>query len=91
MDVVTVENAGTQSTRKHPKKRRPGCRLRSGIFIGATQKGLPVPLATRGFLAAPLECDCIYVTVFGLIVAIYVKFTLHNQLCTNTPTCQICF
>jgi hypothetical protein len=61
------------------------------FLSGATQKGLPVPLATRGFLAAPLECDCIYVTVFGLIFAIYVKFTLHNQLCTNTPTCQICF
>ena len=29
--------------------------LRSGIFIGGCQKGLPVPLATRGFPAAPLR------------------------------------
>jgi hypothetical protein len=31
------------------------CFLRSGIFIGGCQKGLPVPLATRGFPAAPLR------------------------------------
>jgi hypothetical protein len=31
------------------------CFLHSGIFIGGCQKGLPVPLATRGFPAAPLR------------------------------------
>jgi hypothetical protein len=31
------------------------CFLRSGFFIGGCQKGLPVPLATRGIPAAPLR------------------------------------
>jgi hypothetical protein len=31
------------------------CFLRSGFFIGGCQKGVPVPLATRGFPAAPLR------------------------------------
>jgi hypothetical protein len=31
------------------------CFLRSGIFAGVCQKGLPVPLAKRGFPAAPLR------------------------------------
>jgi hypothetical protein len=57
MDVVNVENAGVFfHKRKYPKKRRPGCRLLPArrCFYRGLPKGTPVPLATRGFLAAPL-------------------------------------
>jgi len=58
MDVVNVENAGAFFCQRKGVKRKPldaACFLRSGIFVGVCQKGLPVPLAKRDFGAAPLR------------------------------------